>query len=94
MSDELPFSKSTVSKICRQKICRCRVNGRAIRHSFYRSQNVPASCERSLSCRFNDVIDKPFFTFLKILGISSFKKIIVANQWEQIKKSNEFSDLS
>ena len=43
-----PFSKSTVFKICRQKICRFRVNGRPIRHIFHRFQNVPASCERSL----------------------------------------------
>ena len=43
-----PFSKSTVFKICRQKMCRFRVNGRPIRHIFHRFQNVPASCERSL----------------------------------------------
>ena len=46
----VPFSKSTVSKICRQKMCRFRVNGRPIRRIFHRFQNVPASCERSL-CR-------------------------------------------
>ena len=44
----VPFSKSTVFKICRQKMCRFRVNGRPIRHIFHRFQNVPASCERSL----------------------------------------------
>ena len=44
----VPFSKSTVFKICRQKMCRFRLNGRPIRHIFHRSQNVPASCERSL----------------------------------------------
>ena len=43
-----PFSKSTVFKLCRQKMCRFRVNGRPIRHIFHRFQNVPASCERSL----------------------------------------------
>ena len=44
----LPFSKSTVFKICRQKMCRYRVNRRPIRRIFHRFQNVPASCERSL----------------------------------------------
>ena len=44
----LPFSKSTVFKICRQKMCRFRVNRRPIRRIFHRFQNVPASCERSL----------------------------------------------
>ena len=29
-----PFSKSSFFKICRQKMCRFRVNGRPIRHSF------------------------------------------------------------
>ena len=45
----VPFSKSTVFKICRQKMCRFRVNGRPIRRVFHRFQNVPASCERNLS---------------------------------------------
>ena len=44
----VPFSKSTVFKICRQKMCRFRVNRRPIRHIFCRFQNVPVSCERSL----------------------------------------------
>ena len=44
----VPFSKSTVFKICRQKMCRFHVNGRPIRRIFHRFQNVPASCERSL----------------------------------------------
>ena len=52
----VPFSKFTVFKICRQKMCRFRVNGRPIRHIFHRSQNVPASCERSLS--YNACSDK------------------------------------
>ena len=43
-----PFSKSIVFKICRQKMCRFRVNGRPIRRIFHRFQNVPASCEHSL----------------------------------------------
>ena len=46
----VPFSKSIVFEICRQKMCRFRVNGRPIRHIFHRFQNVPASCERSLRC--------------------------------------------
>ena len=45
-----PFSKSTVSKIYRQKMCRFRVNGWNIRQIFRCFQNEPASsCERSLS---------------------------------------------
>ena len=44
----VPFSKSTVFKICRQKVCRFRVNRMPIRRIFHRFQNVPASCERSL----------------------------------------------
>ena len=42
----LYFSISTVFKICRQKMCRFRVNGRPIRRIFHRFHNVPASCER------------------------------------------------
>ena len=45
----VPFSKSTVFKICRQNMCRFRVNRRPIRRVFHRFQNVPAPCERSLS---------------------------------------------
>ena len=46
----VPFSRSTVFEICRQKMCRFRVNGRPIRHIFHRFQNVPVSCEAVLSC--------------------------------------------
>ena len=49
MPVRVPFSKSTVFKICRQKMCYFRVNRRPIRHIFHRFQNVPASCERSLT---------------------------------------------
>ena len=49
VSVRVPFSKCTVFKICWQKMCRFRVNGRPIRRIFHRFQNVPASCERSLS---------------------------------------------
>ena len=45
----VPFSKSTVFEICRQKMCGFRVNGRPIRHIFHPFQNVPASCERGPS---------------------------------------------
>ena len=45
----VPFSKSAVFKICRQKMCRFRVNRRPIRRIFHRFQNVPASCEHSLN---------------------------------------------
>ena len=34
----VPFSKSTVFKICRQKMCRFLVNGRPIRRIFHRFQ--------------------------------------------------------
>ena len=51
VSVRVPFSKSTVFKICRQKMCHFRANGRPIRRIFYRFQNVPASCERSLRVR-------------------------------------------
>ena len=45
----VPFSKSTVFKICRQEMCRFRVNGNVpLCHISCRFQNVPASCERSL----------------------------------------------
>ena len=51
VSVRVPFSKSTVFKLCRQKMCHFRVNGRPIRHIFHRFQtlpakNVPFSCER------------------------------------------------
>ena len=49
VSVRVPFSKSTVFKMCRQKMCRFRVNRRPIRRIFHRFQNVPASCERSLT---------------------------------------------
>ena len=55
----VPFSKSTVFKICRQKMCRFRVNGRPIRRIFHRFQNVPASCERSLT----QLLPKPTGTY-------------------------------
>ena len=49
----MPFLKcadqSSVFKICRQKMCRFRVNRRPIRRIFHRFQNLPASCERSLN---------------------------------------------
>ena len=49
VSVRVPFSKSTIFKICRQKMRRFRVNGRPIRRIFHRFQNVPVSCERSLN---------------------------------------------
>ena len=36
-------------KICRQKMCRFRVNGRPIRHISLRFHNVLTSCDCSLS---------------------------------------------
>ena len=72
------FSKSTVFKICRQKICRFRVNGRCIRHIFHRFQNAPASCERSLNLdivlllfvRFRSFPNQEFLTNRLSLGKS------------------------
>ena len=57
----VPFSKSTVFKICLQKMCRFRVNRRPIRRIFHRFQNVPASCERSLIQRKCNRILYPAF---------------------------------
>ena len=65
----IPFSKSTIFKICRQKMCRFRVNRRPIRHIFHCFQNVPASCERSP----RNAIKMAGFTFLpspKFLSVS------------------------
>ena len=45
----IPFSKSTIFKVCRQKLCHFRVNGKPIRHIFHHFQNLPASYERNLS---------------------------------------------
>ena len=65
----VPFSKSTVFKICRQKMCRFRVNRRPIRRIFHRFQNVPASCERSLNHKTskNVKLDKVFLLMPIIL---------------------------
>ena len=51
VSVSVPFSKSTVFKICRQKMCRSCVNERPFRRIFHRFQNVPASSEWSLTKR-------------------------------------------
>ena len=48
----VPSSKSTVFTICRQKMCRFRVEGRPISYIFHHFQNLPASCERSLSVTY------------------------------------------
>ena len=61
----VPFSKSTVFEICRQKMCRFRVNRRPIRHIFHRFQNLPASCERSLKNLFRTSLLHPCFLILK-----------------------------
>ena len=49
VSVRVPFSKLTDFEICRQKMCRFRVNGRPIRHFFHRFEDVPESCEHGLS---------------------------------------------
>ena len=67
----VPFSKSAVFKICRQKMCRFRVNRRPIRRIFHRFQNVPASCERSLN--LNDMIISTLF--LIILREDAFSRV-------------------
>ena len=56
----VPFSKSTVFKICRQKMCRFRVNRRPIRRIFNRFQNVPASCKRGLRHRNKENVVEVF----------------------------------
>ena len=48
---KVPFSKSSVFKICPQKMCHFRVNGRPICYIFHHFQNVPASCECCLRCK-------------------------------------------
>ena len=54
----LPFSKSAG-----KKMCRFRVNRRPIRRIFHRFQNVPTSCERSLSLMFKSRVNVfRFFT--------------------------------
>ena len=58
----VPFSKSTVFEICRQKMCRFRVNRRPIRHIFHRFQNLPASCERSLKYNRCSLTSNQLFT--------------------------------
>ena len=83
----VPFSKSTVFEICRQKMCRFRVNGRPIRRIFHRFQNVPASCERSL----ND--EKPREYFLAVLKFPYFIVIWTFSLLQKISKKvrkNEF----
>ena len=65
VSVTISHSKSTVFKICRQKMCRFHVNGRPIRHIFHRFQNMSASCERSLRLKMthhNEVNKAPFQT--------------------------------
>ena len=49
----VPFSKSTVFEICRQKMCRFPVNRRPIRRIFHRFQNVPPSCENAVLVKSN-----------------------------------------
>ena len=56
----VPFSKSTVFKICRQKMCHFRVNRRPFRRIFHRFQHVPSSCERSLSL-LSSLVNPLFF---------------------------------
>ena len=57
MPVRVPFSKSTVFEICRQKMCRFRVKGRPICHIFHRFQNVPASCEHSLRVNSDELFN-------------------------------------
>ena len=70
-------SHDAVSKMCRlkfhfqnlsssnlpAKMCRFRVNGRPIRHIFHRFQNVPPSCENSLSFMWSDKFYQSYFAF-------------------------------
>ena len=76
VSVRVPFSKSTVFKICRQKMCRFRVNRRPIRRIFHRFQNVPASCERSLSVPSHKNIEVNQYVFGSYLWVSFFTKSV------------------
>ena len=76
----VPFSKSTVFKICRQKMCRFRVNRRPIRHIFCRFQNVPASCERSLRLRLQRACRHTWGLHVGLHGVHL--KILTKNQTE------------
>ena len=71
----VPFSKSTVFEICRQKMCRFRVNGSTIRHIFHCFQNVPASCERCL--RPSILLTNPIKIYLQSLKKSSITYVMV-----------------
>ena len=75
--------QSSVFKIYRflnlpAKIYRCRfcVNGRPIRHFFHRFQNVPASCESSLSynlareASLGELVHYCHFHFSVFIGIN------------------------
>ena len=56
-------------------MCRFRVNGKPIRRIFRRFQNVPASCERSLS--LSRRADKNLATFyLKVVPLSQRSGIV------------------
>ena len=72
----VPFSKCTVFKICRQKMCRFRVNSRPIRHIFCRFQNVPASCERSLSFRLL-IVRWSISSIRNIFNVTIFEEPVV-----------------
>ena len=90
----VPFSKSTVFKICRQKMCRFRVNGRPIRRIFHRFQNVPASCERSLrylrglvymfGLLFNGTMNHVFISRLSKVAIANGANLLLRD----VKSSN------
>ena len=76
MPVRVPFSKSTVFEICRQKMGRFRVNDRPIRHIFQRFQNVPASCERSLRLKETSSTDIQMFRLCMVFSRNHFFPIV------------------
>ena len=83
----VPFSKSTVFKICRQNMCRFRVNGKPIRRIFHRFQNVPESCERSLRCqsKFDHFRSIKYSRWCEYLKIGNFS-VLSAGLVEKAQK--------
>ena len=74
-----PFSKSTIFKICRQKMCLFCVNGWPIRGIFHCLQNMPASYEHSLSASL-------VLNLVSRNNVSLFDWLYVHNQLTEFQK--------
>ena len=81
VSVRVPLSKFTVFKICRQKICHFRANGRPIRHNFHRFQNLPASCQRSP----NNQSVGAYYLMLLPAGFTEIQKVRCRNRIDKMK---------